>query len=127
LEEDFLDYFLSPLYEKHFSPDGKRINTAIQQLEKKELKKNQASPNKRDVLNIKDKYIMEEENRLEEPLSNASMSTLNTHYGALTNREEMWILEDRRLLFATKTDIATQEWTEVLDSVVNDKVSNLCN
>ena len=69
LEEDFLDYFLSPMYEKHFSPDGKRINPAIQQLEKKEMKKNQASPNKRDVLNIKDKYIMEEENRLDEPLS----------------------------------------------------------
>lgn len=115
LEEDFLDYFLSPMYEKHFSPDGKRINTAIQQLEKKELKKHQASPNKKDVLNIKDKYIMEEENRLEEPLSQASMASLNTHYGAWTNREEMWILEDRRLLFATKTDIATQEWAEVLD------------
>jgi len=26
----------------------------------------------------------------------------------------MWILEDRRLLFATKTDIATTEWVKVL-------------
>ena len=30
LKEDFIDYFLSPAYERHFSPDGKRINTAIQ-------------------------------------------------------------------------------------------------
>ena len=70
---------------------------------------------------------MVEENRLEEPLSSASMSTLNTRNGAWTNRDEMWILEDRRLLFATKTDIATQEWTEVLDQLVNDNVANLCN
>jgi hypothetical protein len=26
----------------------------------------------------------------------------------------MWILEDRRLLFATKTDLATSEWVKVL-------------
>jgi hypothetical protein len=35
------------------------------------------------------------------------MPTLNTRNGAWSNREEMWVLEDRRLLFATKTDIAT--------------------
>jgi hypothetical protein len=42
------------------------------------------------------------------------MESLNTHQGAWTNREEMWILEDRRLLFATKTDLATSEWVKVL-------------
>jgi len=56
------------------------------------------------VLNIKEKYIMEEENKLEEPLSSAAMPSLNTHNGAWTNREEVWIFEDRRLLFATKAD-----------------------
>ena len=30
LQEDFIDYFLSPQYEKHFHPEGTRINTAIQ-------------------------------------------------------------------------------------------------
>ncbi len=29
LKEDFIDYFLSPMYERTFSPDGKRVNTAI--------------------------------------------------------------------------------------------------
>ena len=43
------------------------------------------------------------------------MQTLNTHNGAWTNREEMWILEDRRLLFSTKSDAATNEWIEVLE------------
>ena len=33
LKEDFIDYFLSPGYERHFSPDGKRFNIAIKQLE----------------------------------------------------------------------------------------------
>lgn len=46
------------------------------------------------------------------------MNTLNTHNGAWTNREEMWILEDRRLLFATKTDLASSEWVKVLDELV---------
>ena len=55
------------------------------------------------------------------------MATLNTHNGAWSNREEMWVLEDRRLLFATKTDIATQEWTEVLDQLIHDEVNNLNN
>jgi hypothetical protein len=55
------------------------------------------------------------------------MDTLNTKQGAWTNREEMWILEDRRLLFATKTDIASGEWVEVLDQLVNDKAYNLSN
>jgi hypothetical protein len=30
LKDDFIDYFLSPAYERHFSPDGKRYNTAIE-------------------------------------------------------------------------------------------------
>ena len=48
------------------------------------------------------------------------MESLNTHQGAWTNREEMWILEDRRLLFATKTDIATTEWVKVLEELIQE-------
>lgn len=55
------------------------------------------------------------------------MNSLNTHYGAWTNREEMWILEDRRLLFATKTDMATAEWVDVLSQLTEDKPLNLNN
>ena len=46
------------------------------------------------------------------------MLTLNTHNGAWTNREETWIMEDKRMLFATKTDVATTEWVEVFDQLV---------
>ena len=35
LKEDFIDYFLSPAYERHFTIEGQRVNTAIMQLEKK--------------------------------------------------------------------------------------------
>jgi hypothetical protein len=79
------------------------------------------------MLNLHEKYIKEEENKLEEPLTTAAMASLNTHNGAWTNREEMWIMEDRRLLFSTKTDLATQEWVEVLDQLVNNEVNNLSN
>lgn len=67
------------------------------------------------MLNLKEKYIQEEDNKLEEPLNDMAMQSLNTHNGAWTNREEMWVLEDRRLLFATKTDGTSSEWVEVLD------------
>jgi len=68
LKEDFIEYFMSPIYEKHFTPDGSRINTGIKHLEDKERKKS-SSPSKKDILNLKDKFRMEEENKLEEPLS----------------------------------------------------------
>jgi hypothetical protein len=55
------------------------------------------------------------------------MESLNTHNGAWTNREEMWILTDRRLLFATKSYTASSEWVEVLDQLVNEQVNNLSN
>lgn len=58
--------------------------------------------------------MKEEENKLEKPLSLASMSTLNTG-GAWTNRREMWILEEKRLLFSTKEGKDREEWMEVLD------------
>lgn len=29
LKEDFVDYYLSSVYEKNFCPEGKRINTGI--------------------------------------------------------------------------------------------------
>ncbi len=62
---------------------------------------------KKDMLNLKEKYILEEDNKLDEPLKLAAMPTLNTHNGAWSKIEEMWVMEDRRLLFATKTEIAT--------------------
>jgi hypothetical protein len=52
------------------------------------------------------------------------MESVNTHGGAWTNREEMWIIEDRRLLFATKNDGASNEWIEVLDQVINETFTN---
>lgn len=70
---------------------------------------------------------MEEENRLEVPLALNAMQSLNTQNGAWTNREETWIMEDKRLLFATKTDVATTEWVEVFDQLVNENTQNLCN
>lgn len=60
---------MSPQYENHFSVDGKRCNPAIKQLEKKEEKRRILSPNKKDTLNLKEKFILEEENRLEDPLT----------------------------------------------------------
>lgn len=56
-----------------------------------------------------------------------AMHTLNTHNGAWTNREEMWVFEDRRLLFATKSDGASSEWVEVIDQLIHDEVRNLSN
>jgi hypothetical protein len=92
------------------------------------MKKLTSSPaKKKDVMGIKEKYILEEENKLEEPLNQAAMATLNTHNGAWTNREEMWIFEDRRLLFATKTENATAEWVEVIDQLIHDEVDKLNN
>ena len=58
---------------------------------------------------------------MEEPLSSAAMPSLNTHNGAWTNREEMWVMEDRRLLFATKTDVATDEWVNVLHRLLSEE------
>jgi hypothetical protein len=52
--------------------------------------------------NMKEKFIADEYNKLEEPLKNSAMESLNTHQGAWTNREEMWTYDDRRMLFATK-------------------------
>lgn len=118
LKEDFVDYYLSAVYEKNFSPNGKRINLGIKYLEKQHggaAKK--FSPQRRAGVNmdLKEKYKKDQDNQLEEPLSYAAMNTLNTHQGAWTNREEMWILEDRRLLFATKNIAATSEWVNILD------------
>ena len=124
LEQDFVNFYLSHLYEKNFSPDGKRINTGIQYLEKIERQKNKYSPSKKSQMDMKEKFMKEEQDLLEEPLTYAAMNTLNTKEGAWTNREEMWILQDRRLLFATKSVAATTEWMEVLDQLIADKLRN---
>jgi hypothetical protein len=122
-----VNFYLSSVYEKNFSADGKRVNTGIQFLEKNLEKKRGFSPSKKSGLDLKEKLRKVEENTLEEPLSHASMNSLNTHQGAWSNREEMWILEDRRLLFATKTDMATGEWVEVLKQLMDDKPQFLSN
>lgn len=67
------------MYENHFSANGSRIHTGIQFLEKNQNKKKSLSPQKNPSLTIKEKYFKDEENQLEEPLSNLAMETLNTH------------------------------------------------
>jgi hypothetical protein len=79
LKEDFVDHYLSSMYEQNFSADGKRINTGIQYLEKNLEKKRNFSPSKKSGLDLKEKLRKVEENSLEEPLSYASMNSLNTH------------------------------------------------
>eukprot|EP00350_Pseudokeronopsis_sp_OXSARD2_P007157 CAMPEP_0170547380 /NCGR_PEP_ID=MMETSP0211-20121228/5773_1 /TAXON_ID=311385 /ORGANISM="Pseudokeronopsis sp., Strain OXSARD2" /LENGTH=156 /DNA_ID=CAMNT_0010852395 /DNA_START=643 /DNA_END=1116 /DNA_ORIENTATION=- len=126
LKEDFVDYFLSPAYERQFCPDGKRYNTAIEFLEKNQQKRKN-SPSKKEGMNLKEKYLLEEENKLDDVLSGSAMASLNTKNGAWTNREEKWVLEDRRLLFATKSDVASTEWVEILDQLINKGANNLTN
>ena len=60
--------------------------------------------------NLKDRYIAEEENRGEEPLGGAAMSSLNTHNGAWSNRKGMWPLSERRLVFTSKKEFVTTQW-----------------
>lgn len=48
------------------------------------------------------------------------MSTLNTHSGAWSNRQGMWPLSDRKMIFAAKKEIVTQQWLDNLIAVVND-------
>jgi hypothetical protein len=62
------------------------------------------SPSKK---NLKELFLAEEENRPEEPLGQAAMQSLNTHGGAWSNRQGMWPLSDRRLIFTSKKDIVT--------------------
>lgn len=59
------------------------------------------SPSKK---NIKERFILEEENRGEEPLGQAAMQSLNTHGGAWSNRAGMWPLSERRLIFSCKKE-----------------------
>lgn len=128
LKEDFISFFMSPEYEKQFSPDKSRTNTAIAQLERSS-KRLSSSPSrsKSKPTDMKERFIQEENNRLEEPLAMASMQTLNTHHGAWTNREEMWALEDKRLLFSTKTLNETVEWIEVIEQIMNEQLNYFWN
>jgi hypothetical protein len=89
--------------------------------------KKHSLPYNNSKLDIKSKFILEEEGRLEGPLSQASMTSLNTKGGAWTNREELWTLEDKRMLFTTKSDQASKDWIEVLESILTDNIGNLCN
>jgi hypothetical protein len=62
------------------------------------------SPSKK---NIKDRFLAEEENRPEEPLGQAAMQSLNTHGGAWSNRQGMWPLSEKRLIFSAKKEVVT--------------------
>lgn len=75
------------------------------------------SPSKK---NIKDLYHAEEENHPEEPLKGAAMSTLNTHGGAWSNRQGMWPISERRMIFSCKKEIVTQQWLENLSALLAD-------
>lgn len=44
LKQDFVDYYMSSMFEKHFSPDGKRINTGIKFLERNSAINKKFSP-----------------------------------------------------------------------------------
>lgn len=65
-----------------------------------------------------DRFLKDQENKIEEPLSCSAMESLNTHLGAWTNREEVWVIEERRLLFSTMSTESTNKWIEVLEALV---------
>ncbi|CDW84418.1 UNKNOWN [Stylonychia lemnae] len=115
LKDDFLDIFLRSDYEQLFAPDTKRRNHILQQIERES--KNYSSPGKK---NLKELYQSEMENKPEEPLKQAAMSTLNTHSGAWSNRQGMWPLSDRKMIFACKKEIVTKQWLDNLIAVAND-------
>jgi len=96
-------------------------------MERETSKQKGFSPGKKQGLDLKSKFVLDENNQLDDPLSTASMTTLNTHNGSWTNREEVWILEDRRLLFATLSDAATEEWVEVLNDLMEGKLDKFYN
>ena len=102
LKEDFLDIFLRSDYEQLFAPDTKRRNHIKKQIERES--KIYSSPSKK---NVKELYQSEMDNKPEEPLKQAAMSTLNTHSGAWSNRQGMWPLSDRKMIFAAKKEIVT--------------------
>ena len=41
-----------------------------------------------------------------------AMQSLNTHTGAWSNRQGMWPLSERKLVFACKKEIVTQQWLD---------------
>jgi hypothetical protein len=59
---------MTPNYEKNFSPDKKRTNSAMLHLEERNQKKFH-SPYKNSKIDIKQKFLLEEEGKLDEPLS----------------------------------------------------------
>jgi hypothetical protein len=64
-----------------------------------------SSPSKK---NIKDLYLLEDDNRPEEPLKYSAMASLNTHGGAWSNRQGQWPISERRMIFACKKEVVTQ-------------------
>lgn len=77
----------------------------LKNIEKAE--KNFHSPVKK---TIKEKFVLEEHDNPDVPLSHAAMPTLNTHSGAWSNRAGMWPLSDRRLVFTTRKEEVAEEW-----------------
>ena len=47
------------------------------------------------------------------------MPSLNTHGGAWSNRQGMWPLAERRLVFTSKKEIVTQQWLENFNLLLN--------
>ena len=48
------------------------------------------------------------------------MQSLNTHSGAWSNRQGMWPLSERKLVFACKKEIVTQQWLDNFAVVFKD-------
>ena len=105
LKEEFLDLYLRTDYESLFCQDLKRKNEMLKNIEKAE--KNFHSPQKK---SLKEKFVMEEHDNPDVPLSHAAMHSLNTHSGAWSNRAGMWPLSDRRLVFTTRKPEVAEEW-----------------
>lgn len=64
--------------------------------------------------------MAEDENRGEERLKTAAMQSLNTHGGAWSNRQGTWPLSERRLIFASKKEIVSEQWMENLIKAVTE-------
>ena len=46
------------------------------------------------------------------------MSSLNTHGGAWSNRQGMWPLSEKRIVFTSKKDYVSEKWIENFRKVV---------
>jgi hypothetical protein len=127
LKDDFIDYFMTSSYDKNFSPDGTRYNRAIYMTEKYGQDpghKRGFSPCKNDKkgATLMDRFKDDQNNLVPDVLKESAMSTLDTKQGAWSNREEQWVIEERRLLFSTLNHESTNTWIEVLEALVTGNI-----